>query len=143
MLGMTKPVLPPLAQRMIAIRHAFGFADDERRKAEFARLIGIKPPSLHGIESGETKSWGAKTIIGLIRLGVNLRYIEEGKGEMRHTNRGIEHQLKHETLGSMLDELDEGETDIVTDMVKAMIRRKKKPSPNDPFKLDPPGGGTQ
>lgn len=131
-----------LAEKMVAIRHACGFGDD-RQAAAFARKIGIKPPSLHDIESGNTLSLGAKTIVGLIRLGVRLRYIETGRGSIMQSKRGIEHQLKVDSLESMIGELDEGETDVVTDVVKSMIRRKKGSSPNDPFKRDPPSGGTQ
>lgn len=118
------------------IRREAGYGD-ERRRAEFARLLGIKPPSLHDIESGETKTLNEKTIKGYLKIGANLEYLLTGRGApMRKQD--VERQLKDETLISMLDELDEGDKDAVTDLVKGMIRRKGKPSKQDPFLQDPP-----
>ncbi len=104
--------------------------------------MGITPPSLHDIESGKTQSLGAKSLAGYLKIGANLTYLLEGKGEPMQ-KKEIEHQLKAQTLLSMIGELDETETDIVSDLVKGMIRRKTGSSPNDPFKKDPPKGGTQ
>jgi transcriptional regulator with XRE-family HTH domain len=131
-----------LAERMREIRTAAGFGGP-RQAAAFAKLIGIKPPSLHDIESGKTSAFSARTVIGLLKIGVSPRFIWEGKGQPMQ-KKEVEAQLKSETLHSMIDELDEAETDMITDVVKAYIRRKSGSSPNDPFKKDPPkGGGTQ
>lgn len=126
---------------MLAIRTAAGFGD-RGQAAGFAKLIGISPPSLHDIESGKTSSLSARTVVGLLKIGANLKFLDEGKGEPMQ-KRDIEHQLKAETLISMLAELTESETDLVADLVKGIIRRKDGSSPNDPFKQDPPKGGTQ
>lgn len=130
-----------LAERMLAIREAAGFGA-RGQAAGFAKLIGISPPSLHDIESGKTSALSARTIVGLLKLGVNLRFLDEGKGDPMQ-KKEIEHQLKADTLISMIGELNESETDIVSDLVKGIIRRKDGPSPNDPFKKDPPKSGTQ
>lgn len=65
---------------MLAIRTAAGFGE-RGQAAAFAKLIGISPPSLHDIESGKTGALGAKAIVGLLKIGVNLRFLDEGKGE--------------------------------------------------------------
>lgn len=131
-----------LAERMIAIRTAAGFGE-RGQAAAFAKRIGISPPSLHDIESGKTSTLSARTIVGLLKIGVSLRYLDEGKGDPMQ-KKEIEHQLKADTLTSMIEELNEAETDIVVDLVRGIIRRKGGSSPNDPFKKDPPNnGGTQ
>lgn len=130
-----------LAERMLAIRTAAGFGE-RGQAAAFAKLIGIKPPSLHDIESGKTSSLSAQTLLGLLRIGVSAKYIDEGRGEPMQ-KKEIEHQLKVDAVRSMMSELTEAETDIVADLVKGMIRRKPGTSPNDPFKKDPPKNGTQ
>lgn len=126
---------------MLAIRAAAGYGE-RGQAASFAKLIGISPPSLHDIESGKTSTLSARTIVGLLKLGVNLKFLDEGKGEPMQ-RRDIEQQLKADTLISMLGELNESETDLVADLVKSIIRRKDGSSPNDPFKRDPPKSGTQ
>lgn len=125
-----------LAERMREIRAAAGFGGP-RQAAAFAKLVGIKPPSLHDIESGKTSSFSAQTVIGLLKIGVSPRYISEGKGSPMQ-KKEIEHQLQSDTLMSMIGELDESETEMVADVVKGLIRRKGGSSPNDPFKKDPP-----
>jgi hypothetical protein len=131
-----------LAERVKAVRIAAGYGDD-RQAADFARLIGIRPPSLHNLESGATLSLG-KSLIGLLKIGASLKFLREGIGEPME-ERNIERQLRNDTLTSSINELSDDEVGIVEDLVKGMIRRKKGSSPNDPFKQDPPGyqEGTQ
>lgn len=106
-------------------------------------MLGIRPSSLHDIESGKTQALGAKSLAGYLRLGASLKFLNEGLGDPMQKGE-IEKKLKKDTLASMITELDENETDAVTDLVKGMIRRKGGNSPNDPFKQDPPkSGGTQ
>ena len=126
---------------MLAVRAAAGFGD-RGQAAAFAKLIGISPPSLHDIESGKTGTLSARTIVGLLKIGVNLRFIDEGKGEPMQ-KKEIEHQLATDTLVSMIAELNVSETELVADLVRGIIRRKDGSSPNDPFKKDPPKSGTQ
>ena len=136
---LTLEAMPPksLAERVKEVRVAAGYGGD-RQAAAFAKLIGIKPPSLHALESGETKALGTQTLLGLLRIGANWRFVMEGRGEPMQQKKAIEHILKSETLMSMLEELDEGETEMVYDVVKGIIRRKAGSSPNDPWKKDPP-----
>ena len=126
---------------MLAIRAAAGYGE-RGQAASFAKLIGISPPSLHDIESGKTSTLSARTIVGLLKLGISLKFLDEGKGEPMQ-KRDIEQQLKADTLISMIGELNESESDLVADLVKSIIRRKEGSSPNDPFKKDPPANGTQ
>lgn len=126
---------------MLAIRTAAGFGE-RGQAAAFAKLIGISPPSLHDIESGKTGTLSARTIVGLLKIGVNLRFVDEGKGEPMQ-KKEIEHQLATDTLVSMISELNVSETELVADLVRGIIRRKDGSSPNDPFKKDPPKNGTQ
>jgi len=42
---------PTLAERIRTIRRLKGYGEG-RKAAEFARLIGIRPASLHNLESG-------------------------------------------------------------------------------------------
>lgn len=132
-----------LAERVRQIRMLKGYGD-KRQAAEFARLIGIKPASLHDIESGETQRLG-KALVGLLKIGASLKYLQDGIGEPME-EKAFERQLRNDTLVSSIGELDDAEVGIVEDLVKGIIRRKKVSSPNDPFKKDAPGsngGGTQ
>jgi hypothetical protein len=73
--GMPKPLL---SERLVKVREAVGYGG--RRAAAFARLLGIKPASLHDLESGKTKALGGKSLAGYIRAGANPTYIERGIG---------------------------------------------------------------
>jgi hypothetical protein len=125
----------PLSKRCLRVRVAAGFGD-ERKAAEFARLIGIKPSSLHDIESGETKELGGKSLAGYIKIGANPQYLLYDKGLPMLKN--IEKTLRAQTLVSQMLELEEIDMETVERMVKAFIRAKPGGSPNDPFKEDPP-----
>lgn len=129
--------MPPtaLARRLIRIREAAGFGGD-RMKAKFARKIGITPPSLADLESGETKELGAKSLIGYLLAGANLKYIQDGKGVP--VFKDIERNLRAQTILSQMMELEESELSSVESIVKAYIRAKPGGSENDPFKRDPP-----
>lgn len=127
--------ITPLAKRLIRIREAAGYGG-ERKAAEFARRIGIKPPSLHDLESGETKELGAKSLAGYLALGANLQYIKSGKGVP--VFKDIEKNLRAQTILSQMMELEDTELDSVEGIVKAYIRAKPGGNLNDPFKTDPP-----
>lgn len=129
-----------LADRARRVRKAAGYGD-ERQAAEFARLIGIKPSSLHDIESGETKELGGKSLAGYIKIGANPQFLLYDKGMPMLKN--IERQLRAQTLVSQMLELDEPDVDTIEAMMKALIRKKPGPSANDPFKKDPPKGGDE
>lgn len=132
LLAMTKP---PLAERTKAIRVAAGYGGP-RQQAAFARLLRIKPPSLWAIENGETLELQHDTIAGYLRIGANPEYLFDGRGQPMLGK--IERRLRNQTTLSMMEELDDDEHAVVDDLIKGMIRRKKKTSPNDPFKVDPP-----
>jgi transcriptional regulator with XRE-family HTH domain len=125
-----------LAERLLRVRKAAGYGED-RRAAEFARLIGIKPPSLHDLESGETKSLGGKSLQGYVRIGANPEFIRTGRGPAM-LFKDIERKLRLETLMSMFDELDANQQQTVEEVVKGFLRAKPGSSENDPFKFDPP-----
>ncbi len=112
------------------------------KPSEFARRIGISQPSLWDLEHGETKHPAAETLHRMHeRLRVNPDYIMRGRG-----NKFIEHieeQLEEQTLLSMFRELEADKRDAVMTMIKALRRAQPGNSPNDPFKQDPPEGGTQ
>ena len=55
--------MPTLGKRSEALRISRGLS-----QAELARQIGVKQPSLHAIESGETKSLKATTLAALCRV---------------------------------------------------------------------------
>jgi transcriptional regulator with XRE-family HTH domain len=126
---------PTLAERALRIRKAAGYGEP-RRQAEFARLLGIKPPSLHSIENGETLNLQQATIEGYLRIGASPDYLFNGRGEPMLGN--IERRLRNQTTLSMMDELDDDEHAVIDNMIKVMIRKKGKPSPNDPYLEDPP-----
>lgn len=125
-----------LADRLLRIRREAGYGD-ERRAAEFARKIGIKPPSLHDLESGETKALGGKSLQGYLRIGANPEFIRSGRGPAM-LFKDIERKLRLETLMSMFDELDEPQQKTVEDVIKGFLRSRPGSSENDPFKVDPP-----
>lgn len=131
LLGMATTVL---GKRLRRIRQDAGYGD-ERSAAKFARLIGISPPSLHGLESGKSKSLG-KSLPGYLKVGANPQYIFDGKGTPMLKN--IEKNLRAQTLVSMMTELEDVEMETIERMIKAFIRAKPGGSENDPFKVDPP-----
>lgn len=124
-----------LAERLVRIRRAAGYGE-ERKAAEFARKLGIRAPSLHDLESGESKSLSGKSLQGYLKVGANPAYIFEGKGLPMLKN--IERNLQAQTLVSQILELDSDEIETLEHMVKAFIRAKPGHSGNDPFKQDPP-----
>lgn len=126
-----------LSRRLVRIRQEAGYGDP-RSAAKFARLLGISAPSLHDLESGESKSLG-KSLPGYLRIGANPLYIFDGKGMPMLKN--IEKTLRAQTLVSQMLELEDVDMETVERMVKAFIRAKPGPSPNDPFKEDPPRDG--
>jgi transcriptional regulator with XRE-family HTH domain len=129
-----------LAERALRIREAAGYGD-ERQAAEFARLLGIKPPSLHDIESGKTTTLREKSIRGYLRIGANLEFLLTGKGDpMRKSE--IERRLRDETLVSMIEDLTEDNKTRIVDVIRALIRAQPGTSKNDPFKRDPPESGS-
>lgn len=132
LLGMPKTTL---AQRLLKVREAAGYGG-ERKAAEFARRIGITPPSLHDLESGKTIRLGGKSLEGYIKVGANPAYLFDGKG--LPMLRDLEKNLHVQTLVSMLMELDEQQQKLVEEMIKQFIRRNPASSANDPFKIDPP-----
>ena len=127
---------PALAERLLRIRTEAGYGGD-RQRAEFARKLGISPPSLADLESGETKDVG-KSLKGYLEIGANPSYILHGRG-LPMLFKNIESHLKAQTLVSMMAELDESQQKTVEDVIKALLRTKPGSSPNDPFKTDPPG----
>jgi hypothetical protein len=63
---------------MRIMRTAMGFGG-RRQAAAFAREIGIKPPTLHDIESGKTKSISLKTAHKIKARGGNPDYVDKGE----------------------------------------------------------------
>lgn len=127
-----------VGERVKEVREELGL-----KPSAFAKGLGISQPTLWDIENGQTKKPSAETMQRMReRYGVNPDYIMRAKGPKLLDD--IERKLKAETLWSMIGELDEGEQEMVEDVVKGIIRRKKASSPNDPFKKDAPGQeGTQ
>ncbi|WP_294948276.1 LexA family transcriptional regulator [Sulfurivirga sp.] len=74
-----------IGERIKQRRQELGYT--QRKLAE---LIGIKPPSLHGLESGRAKSPSAKTLHALVRvLKTTPDWILEGKGPKEIPESGI------------------------------------------------------
>ncbi len=124
-----------LAERLKRIRVEAGYGG-ERQRAEFARKVGITPPSLADLESGESHNLG-KSLPGYLSIGANLNYIIHEKGPPM-VFKDIEKHLRAQTLMSMLMELEEQQLEIVENVTKGLIRAKPDASGNDPFKQDPP-----
>lgn len=61
---------PTLAERIRTIRRLKGYGEG-RKAAEFARLIGIRPASLHNLESGRTVRLG-KALEGLLKMALRI-----------------------------------------------------------------------
>lgn len=128
--------VPSLAQRLKRIREAAGYGEP-RRRAEFARKLGIKPPSLHDLESGASLELGSKSWKGYVKIGANPEYLRTGRGAPM-LFKDIEKHLRAQTLLSMMEELDEKELEAVESTIKLFLRGKPGSSENDPFKQDPP-----
>ncbi len=129
MLGMTSTI----GDRIRAAREAKGW-----NKAELARKLKVKPPSVTQLESGDSGAPSSETLMAMRDVGISPDYIMRGKGPKLIED--IERRLADDTLVSMIRELEREDQEIVEDMVKVIIRRKRGSSPNDPFKTDPPRG---
>lgn len=127
LLGMVTTV----GDRIKAAREAKGW-----NQAELARRLNVTAPTVSQLESGSSGAPSSETLLRMRDVGINPDYIMRGKGQKIIED--IEKKLKMDTLNSMIEELDEGETDMVSDVVRSIIRRKGSPSANDPFKTDPP-----
>jgi len=124
-------MMTTLGDRIKAAREAKGWS-----KAELARRLEVTAPTVSQLESGSSGAPSSETLLKMRDVGINPDYIMRGKGQKLIED--IEKKLKIDTLNSMLDELDESETDMVSDVVRGIIRRKSGSSLNDPFKQDPP-----
>lgn len=123
-----------LAERLKEVRKAAGYGGP-RRAAAFARKLGIKPPSLHDLESGKSSKLG-DSLPGYIRIGANPLYILDGKGPKML--RDIERTLRAQSMVSELLELEERQVAMIEEMIHTLIRARPQPSINDPYKQDPP-----
>jgi len=125
-----------LAERLVRVRREAGYGEPGK-KAEFARKLGISPPSLHQLENGESLELGPKSWKGYIKVGANPEFLRTGRGPAMLL-KDIEKHLHAQTLLSMMSELDEHQQQAVEDVIKAFLRGKPGSSGNDPFKTDPP-----
>lgn len=127
---------------MAEVRDLLGYGKDVRGGAKFARLIGIRAPSLYQLETG-TGAPASLTLLKIRDLGGNPDYIMAGKLPKLLVTKA-EREMVGETLISMIAELDEEQRLAVAEIVKNIRRASGKgPSKNDPFQFDPPKGGTQ
>lgn len=127
---------PTLAERLVRIRREAGYGDPGKR-AEFARKLGISPPSLHDLENGVSLELGPKSWKGYIKIGANPEFLRTGRGPAMLL-KDIEKHLHAQTLLSMMTELNEHQQQAVEDIIKAFLRGNPGSSANDPFKEDPP-----
>lgn len=125
-----------IAARIIAAREAKGLSP-----AEFARLLGIKQPSLWGLENGETKRPSASTLLAMRDLGINPDYIMKNKGPILLAE--AERSMREQSLVDMFRGMSEEARDELERQAKFLRRATGQPGSDDPFMKDPPKGGTQ
>lgn len=130
MFGMATTVL---GRRLYKVREAAGYGD-RGRAAEFARLIGISPPSLHDLESGKTKSM-AKSLLGYIRIGANPHFLDNGRGAPMIKD--IAKNVRVHALMSRVVELEDSEIDTVETIVAAFLSAKSRDGPDGGDGLNP------
>lgn len=69
-----------IGDRIKIAREALGYTDAKRRRAEFARVLGIKPSSLAELESGQSSAPAAETLMRMRREGINPEFVMHGIG---------------------------------------------------------------
>lgn len=70
-----------IGERIRQAREALGYTDVKRKRAEFARLLGIKPSSLAELENGASGAPSAETLMRMRREGINPEYVMHGTGD--------------------------------------------------------------
>lgn len=105
-------------QRLQLARQAAGFENP----AQAARRFGWKEPTYYAHENG---SRGIRRDLALIyarAFKVSPLWLIAGQGEMKMGKR----QPKIEEVDSLLEDCDEGEIDIVIDVIKSLKKRKNR-----------------
>lgn len=127
-----------LGRRVAQVREALGM-----NQAEFARKIGISPPSLSQLESGESGEPKGSTLLGMILAGANPQFVMKGSGPVLIPEH--ERKLDAQTLLSTFEEMTPENKRALLDIAKTLRRAQPGAGPNDPFKIDPPSKppGTQ
>ena len=128
-LGMPTPRKEPatIGARIVAAREEAGLS-----QKELAKKLGITQPSLSDLERGESGAPRARTLLAMRNAGISQDYIMDGRGPK--LLRDIELRLADDTAASMLRELSDEEHEVFMEMLRATIRKKGKPSLNDPYK---------
>ena len=106
-----------LAERALLVRRSAGYGD-ERQASAFAKKMGISAPSLHDIESGKTATLGAKSLVGYYRVGANLEFLLNEKGQPMLSK--FERRIEAETLTSIIMDLDPEQVALVKELLKQL-----------------------
>jgi transcriptional regulator with XRE-family HTH domain len=120
-----------IGERIKEAREAKGW-----KPADLARALKLSAASISQLESGKSGAPSADTLLKMRDKGLNPDYIMRAKGPRLLDD--IEQRLKDDTLFSMIGEMTAEQKDMLSDVARGIIRRKKQPSPNDPYKADPP-----
>jgi transcriptional regulator with XRE-family HTH domain len=129
MLGMST-----IGDRIKAAREAKGW-----NQAEFARQLGVKPPSITQLENGKTRRPASETLLRMRDAGINPDYIMKNKGPVLLAE--AERSMREQTLVSMFRGMSEEGRAQIEGLAKVLRRATGKPGSDDPFMTDPPKAG--
>lgn len=130
-----------IGARIVAARKAKGLSP-----AEFAKLLGIKPPTLWQLENGISKRPRADTLMAMREAGINPEYIMKNKGPILLSE--FERTAREQAVVESMRQITEEERAQVENLIRLFRRNSGKPGADDPFLRPapdaPPGGkGTQ
>ena len=120
-----------LANRIVAARQAKNLS-----QADFARLLGIKQPSLSDLESGESRRPSASTLLAMRDAGINPDFIMKNKGPILLAEG--ERSIREQTLVGMFRGMSEESRDTIEHLARVLRRTTGEPGPDDPFRLELP-----
>lgn len=130
-----------IADRVAKAREALGLAP-----ADFAKLLGIKQPTLWQLENGKSKRPRADTLMAMAAAGINPDYIMKNKGPILLAE--FERTADEQAIVESMRELADEERAQVRNLIRLFRRNSGKPGTDDPFlelppKRPAPKGGTQ
>lgn len=119
-----------IADRIVAAREAKGM-----NQAEFAKLLGIKQPTLWQLENGVSKRPRSDTLMAMREAGISPEYIMKNKGPMLLSE--FERSAREEALVGSFRRVTPAQQQLVEDMLQQFRRDSGTPGADDPF-LTPP-----
>jgi transcriptional regulator with XRE-family HTH domain len=134
-IGIPNAIWPIIVGMTLTLGERMKLAREELQKlrgekpnqAAYAREIGIEPPSLSAIESGDTVAPASETLLAIRDTGINPDFIMRGD-RPRLLLSGGPRRRNQQTILGIMEDLDNVEQQVLVDMATALARKKPEGS---------------